>query len=160
MVNFSVTYLLQLVLPPILRKPTSLAFLEAVAEPFETLQSNLYGNHEHTKELLKFNGQVCYLEHVLNDNFDFSSRQIYIGDGNVNPLTYVFDESEPNEDLILFNQSEGGTPPYLYNLSEIAIEVDFIVFYPGSIVPFDENLMRSIIDRYRCASKRYLLIEI
>lgn len=155
--SFDLYYLFQCLLPPLLRQETFVAFLIALKRPIETLQYEFHNFFDQVKYDLSFNGQVIYLEHILNDSFDSVDRQIYISDGTENPLVYIFNNSEPNEDVIIGNTSEVAIPPvYLYNSSEFEIEVDFIVNVPNTIT-INENLLKSIVNKYRIAPKRYTI---
>ncbi len=155
--SIDLNYLMQVLLPPLLRQPTLKALLTALQSQVVFLQSDLYDFFDLVRYELSINGQVINLEHILNDKFDNVNREIYISDGTENPLVYLFNNSEPNEDLIIANTSEVAIPPvYLYNHIELEIEVDFIVNVPSTIT-LDENLLKSIVNKYRCASKRFTI---
>jgi hypothetical protein len=154
MFNFDFTYLTNTVLPPLFRTNRVIKLIQALKKPLELLKFDFYLFYERIKYELTFNNQVIYLEHLLNDTFDDINRDIYITDGSENPLVYVFNNSEPNEDVVLFNSSESETETYLYNLVESEIEVDFIINIP-STVTVNEDLLKSLVNTYRSASKRF-----
>ena len=148
-----------MMLPPLIRQPLMLAYLTAAFTSLNTVQTTFYSYFEEVKYSLIFNGQVIMLEHLLNDTFDPEDRQIYIDDATQNPNVYVFNVSEENEDLFLFNTSEAADPLYLMNQSEYETDVDFIVYVPTGL-SYDPILMNFLINKYRCAGKRFEIVEI
>lgn len=109
---------------------------------------------------LAFNGQVVYLEHVLNDQFDASLRRIYIDDpgGTVIVTTYVHNKIEQQPTLYLYNVADADpNNPIIYNTSEIYTSTDdFIVHVPAGVFsPTVQVQMSALINQYRIAGKRY-----
>lgn len=139
---------------PELRKPKLMAWLYSVIKPMVTVHylwatyrnANLYK--------LAHNGQVCYLRGALNDTFDPSERRIYIdGTGGDATATYIYTPGEEQPKFL-------GTL-FLRNSLEFAdTGADFLVYVPASIVATQPFELRALIDYYKVASKRYLIIEI
>ena len=137
-----------------LRKPIEVGFYYSFVNPLVSLHqtwktyrfANLY-KLEHT-------GQVCYLRGALNDSFDPSQRRIYIdGTGGDALKTYIYTPGE--------EQTKYLGKIWLRNSLEFAdTGADFLVYVPQAIVALQNFELRALIDFYKIASKRYLIIEI
>ena len=159
MIVIDLYYLMEILLPPFLRGINMMSLLIAALKPLVEVQQNFYQFFGDKKYELSFNGQVIYLEHILNDQFDSTLRRIYIDDAEQSPTVYLFNESEDNEETYLFNNSESVEDLYLFNSSVTYTDFDFIVFVPIGLI-YDENLMKYYINKYRCAGKRFKIQEI
>lgn len=140
-----------------IRKDRFVEWIGALVQPIQTLNVQLVALVQDIRYRLLFTGQVVYLEHILNDIFDAGDRLIYIDD----PALYVEENyifNHPEDTLIIHNKVEAQPSIFLFNADEYnALNVDFIVFLPDSIV-FNaavEAQMRSVIDRYRHVGRRY-----
>lgn len=144
----------KLLLPTTLRKPRLMAYISALLSPLATLHyswsqfrtANLY-KIEHT-------GQVCYMRKALNDAFDVDARRIYIdGTGGDAMKTFIYTPGEA--------QTKYLGKLWLRNSLEFAdTGADFLVYVPATIAQSLNFELRAIIDFYKVASKRYLIIEI
>lgn len=99
---------------------------------------------------LAHNSQKCYLRAALNDRFDMELRRIRIDDGNSFKRQYIYTDAEQKTKFL-------GTM-FLYDDSDYAdTGVDFIVVVPAGLL-YSIFEMKSLIDFYRLASKRYKII--
>ena len=102
---------------------------------------------------LGINSQVCKLEKLLNDRWDFTGRGIYIDDGLEFPPLYLYKDAEL-KDVYVYKEVEA-QPVFLYTNGEGgALADDFIVFVPVAIV-FDTLEMRSLIMRFRLPGMKF-----
>jgi len=123
--------------------------LETVHQFFKAFRDNInYG--------LQFNGQVIYLEHILNDRFDPVGRGIYIEDTSVQDLNYLFNTIELETDIYVYNVIEAGPATYLLNQLELDQATFFIVWIPVAVF-YREPDVRALVDTYRQAGKPYLV---
>ena len=152
--NINYTNFVRLMLPLQLRQAKLMAYLEALVFPIYTLHSLWKAYREDNLYKLYHTGQVCYLRGALNDSFDPDLRRIYIdGTGGVALKTYIYTPGE--------NQTKYLGTLYIYNSLEFAdTGADFLVYVPASIVATQSFELRALIDFYKVASKRYLIIEI
>lgn len=137
-----------------LRKPIHAVYYYSFIKPLVSLHStwnvfrtaNLY-KIEHT-------GQVCYMRKALNDAFDVDARRIYIdGTGGDAMKTFIYTPGEA--------QTKYLGKLWLRNSLEFAdTGADFLVYVPATIAQSLNFELRAIIDFYKVASKRYLIIEI
>lgn len=112
-----------------------------------------------TRYLLRFNGQVIYLEHRLNDEWDNIDRRIYIDDPLGTDIfpNLVFNKIEQENTFVIYNKSEN-QESFIYNQIELQTDYDFIVYVPAEIYTNQINLeMRQVIDTYRIAGKTYII---
>ena len=147
--------LVQLLLPTFLRKPQQTAFLNATIAPLETLYSETMYKMQH-------NGQVIYLEKVLNEFCDVAgynsqnhegTKQIIIEDAAVPRMQYVY-----REDGI----ANYGKPYLRVGVVYITGDYDhndFVVKIPTTVSYIDSQI-RAIIDYYKLAGKKYTIENI
>lgn len=150
-INYS--QLAGLLTPSFLRKPKMLAFLSAIVLPIQYLHIQWLSKRERDWYVINHTGQVYSLRNALNDRLDPSLRQIYLSDGNSFPRDYVYTTAETN-------------PVYLGKIfiktsSEyFGTGVDFYVHVPAEIIASSIFEIKYIVELYRLASKRYIIIPI
>jgi hypothetical protein len=112
---------------------------------------------------LTHNGQVVYLQAVLNDVFDPVNRGIQVVDDSIVDPLYVYLPSELHP-LYLGRVGEVATiaypiPSWLYTRSEVSYSgYHFIVRVPVAVV-WDASRMNALIDKYRLPSRnRYNVV--
>lgn len=139
--------------PEDLRTGSLLAFIESFIVPVVWLYQSFLKYRKAKIYELTITPQVCYLEMLLNDRFDFSQRRIYITDAVWHQSWYIYQENELKPEF-LFVENELH-PIYLYTDNEAGeVKDDFVVVVPNGLL-FDENEMRSLLDGFRLAGKRY-----
>ena len=141
-----------------IRKDGILALLSALIAPLMTLYQVFLRNRERHLYRLSITPQVCYLEKMLNDRYDATSRRIYISDFSQMPDVNLFLEEE-NRPLYIFLEEEN-MPVYLGTIAEREAggETDFVVNVPFSIV-YNEKEMHALLDDYKLAGKRYEIVK-
>lgn len=145
--------LTRLLLPPRLRKPRHVAWVQALMNPVNTLFQQFRRNRDANLYRLKITPQVVYLERLLNDRYDIAGRHIRITDAISYAPVYIYQEAEA-KDHALYLESEA-RPTYLYTESEIGDSTaDFYVVVPTDRA-FNENEMIALIDAYKLAGKSY-----
>jgi hypothetical protein len=158
MMNLQITWsaYAQYLVPLKLRGPKMAAWITALVAPLQTVNNAFAAWAYGQRYTLSFNGQVMYLQHRLNDQFDSGQRRIYIDDpAGPQPVPlHVYRRTEQQNDLVVRRKSEGN-PVYLENKLPLGA-VDFVVFVPvGTFSPAIEVIMRAVIDRYRIAGVTY-----
>lgn len=156
MIYFRVDDIVEENVSPRIRKIFTLEFFKMCASPVHDLYLKFYEFFKIKKYELNFNGQVIYLEHVLNDMFDSTLRRIYISDTPPYSGAYLFNKIEGLEETFFFNKSEAEAPLYLFSTSEVFMWPGFIVNVPAG-VSFDREKMKSYVNRYKIASKPYII---
>jgi hypothetical protein len=150
--------LAKLLLPPFLRQAKMLSWLRALVKPIQSLNIRFNALMSRIRYRMRFNGQVMYLKHILNDFYDPVLRRIYLGDGNVLGLPeYIYNRVELRPKY-LRNRSEGIAVPYLRNRMEYDMAVDFIVWVPNALLSADPELarkIRALVNHYRLSGRRF-----
>lgn len=137
-----------LLLPTFLRQPALIAFLQALLVPIDSLYYNWVLFRSDNLYKIQHNGQICYLQKVLNDQLDCSLRRIYIGDGNRYKRQYLYTYGE-NKPYYLGKM-------FLYqNLDYADTGVDFIVFVPKTLLETAPYELKYLVDFYKIGGKRY-----
>jgi len=102
---------------------------------------------------LKITPQVCYLEKMLNDAFDFTARRIWIDDAIWYQPTYLYQENELKP--VALSTDAENKPIYLYQEGEVGdFKDDFVVYVPATVA-FNVQQMIGSLDSYKLAGTRY-----
>lgn len=152
-------FLVQICLYQFIRKTKLINFIIVLISQLEMMKTEFYAFFDKKKEELNFTGQVIYLEHLLNKEFDPMLKRIYINDLEQLPELYLFNYEESNEITYLNNQSEGEPPIYLFNQSEYDLDNDFTIYMPNGLV-FDETYLKGLVNQYKTASKRFNIVQL
>ncbi len=162
--NVSFPDLIKQLLPVRLRNAKLTRWLQCLIAPVIELYFLFTINRNENLYYLSHNGQVSYLQAVLNDTFDFTGRGIYIADPAICDAVFIWLVAE-GETVWLGLTSEIGTtgytnPLWLYLNTEVsAAATNFIVMIPSTI-SYDTYRMNALIDKYRLVSKNnYLLLS-
>ncbi|MDR2002158.1 MAG: hypothetical protein LBQ74_03935 [Prevotella sp.] len=156
---FNVNYwrLVTQILPPLLRFPSIVSFLEAAFSPIDYLYGVFSKNRDSNLYNLSVTPQVCYLEKALNDRFDLTERRIYITDGVFYERLYIYTRAE-DKPLYLYTRQEN-KPIYLYTRQEVGAEsYDFIVNVPSGLI-YNRDEMTAFVEMYKLASKLFTINE-
>ncbi|MBL0144943.1 MAG: hypothetical protein IPP48_03455 [Chitinophagaceae bacterium] len=151
--NIDFSKLTRWLLPSFVRKPKMMYWMLALATPVIVLYGD-FKRYRKTKQYqLLITPQVCYLEKMLNDTFDFTLRRIRIVDAIWYPATNIFTISE-SKPVAVYTSGEGA-PLIIYTDGEAGLfQDDFIVEVPAALV-FDENQMKANINIYKLAGTKY-----
>jgi len=141
-------------MPHFLRKPIVLDFLYSIVKPIQDKNDDLVALDDQVRGILRINSQMAAFQKTLNDRYDPSMQGIVILDSTKIDPKYLRQIIELRTPVFKFQKSEGEPDYFLNQRAEIDSGLDFIVQVPGTVT-FDENEMRSFIDKYRVAGKVY-----
>lgn len=137
--------------------PITKAWLYSLIQPIIELYAIFSSYRIQAIYMLSFTGQVIYLEKLLNDTFNNGGTEIFIEDGILKIAPFLFNTAEDADPFYVFNTAETNEENlYLYNTAEYTGNLDFIVKVPTALV-FDENQMKSLINKYKLAGKNYTI---
>jgi hypothetical protein len=147
-------------LPPILRGVETLkAWLRVLAASLEYIYQAFLTYANQKRYTLQFNGQVIYLEHVLNDTFDGFQRRIYIDDqqaSNTQPLILTR-RNDHQPTITFYHKIEANSiSQIIFRQQELQTRVSFVVFVPTSILSIHQNALRSLVNFYRIAGVNFI----
>lgn len=148
--------LLRWLTPQALRKPRVLAFLRAFLSGVQHIHALFINFKIATEYTLTITPQVCFLEKMLNDRFDFLQRRIYIIDGvSYQPLWLALKEEEKPQWLALRSEQ---SPLWLPLRSEVSFfSSDFTIVIPKDVV-YDESELTARVNRYKLAGKQWNVV--
>lgn len=164
--NLNFAKLANLLTPPFLRKPKLIDWLVVLLKPLGDVNRSFNKFRAKSIYQVTHNGQVYSLQAVLNDAYDNDLRRIRIVDSYVIDPVYVYPEADQRP--VYINPDGVNPTTYLYDDSIfVDIDVDFLVLIPEEYKPADPqdlNILviqiRSLINYYKLASKRYKIIWI
>jgi len=143
--------------PAMMRKPVFLSWLNVCMQPVQFVYNLLLRFRAQKLYELGITPQVCYLEKLLNDQYDYFSRGIYIKDPEEKDPLYVFQQVE-DKPVFVFTKGEN-KPLYIYTDGEAGnLKDDFIIVVPFR-VKFNFDEMASLIKRYKLGSKQFKIIQ-
>lgn len=163
-IDFNV--LANLLTPPFLRKPKLIDWLITLLKPLEEVNYKFKAFRRQAIYKVTHNGQVVYLQKVLRDAYDNEQRRILIQDAFSRDPLYIYPEANQLPAYI-YSEAEN-QPVYLYDNSIFdAGDYDFVVLFPLKLKPltdFETNILeiqiKSLINYYKLASKRYIILWI
>lgn len=150
-INFN--NLVQERIPPRLRTTRMLAFAAVLSAEINRQYQLFRLNRKSDLYQLIITPQVCYLERLLNDRYDFTQRRIFLTDGIDHPPTYLYQDEEVKP--MYMNQVSEDDPVYLYTDGESGdMKDDFIIWVPKDI-SFEENEMIGLVKVYKLAGTKF-----
>lgn len=148
--NLNVKKLSVLLLPTLLRDKLLIYYLYCAIKPLERMHFQWLRMRKNTIYKLNHNGQVCYFQGALNDRFDPDRRRIVIMDSHRYKEQYIYTIGEKKPKYL--------GVMYLRQASDFVDNgVDFVVLAPAALLDKNNYEMKSLIDYYRLASKRYII---
>lgn len=145
-----------LMLPTFWRRPLIAAIAYATTTPLNYIYTVFTTFRQSTDYRLRHNGQVCYLQAMLNDRFDLALRRIT-----------VTDDPSAAEPVVLWQRSEGRSLMLPMRDSGLAVMVnrrgfsgvnaiDFWVNIPVVLLgTVDIDRLTALVNVYKLASKRF-----
>lgn len=108
MFNYEINWnkIIQENLPIFLQTIFRIKWILALIKPFKMIYSEFNSVMLEYIYKVRFTGQICYLETILNERFDPTGNGIYITNGNSNQQRYLYYRSESKPpDYIYFRHS-------------------------------------------------------
>ncbi|MBN1185775.1 MAG: hypothetical protein JXB49_26065 [Bacteroidales bacterium] len=159
--NIDYNRLIRWLVPPQLRNAFILAWTKALISPVAWLYNSFIAYWTDVNYRTAITPQVCYLQKVLNDTFDASSRRITVID---NPGYSVILIHQDSAQLPVFTHQEGSGHdadiPIIHDNSNYSGTYDFVVQVPFVLTQTELYRMASILNAYKLASKRYKIMQI
>jgi hypothetical protein len=151
--NLDLTKLVAWLTPKALRKAKFAVIIKAMVFPLISLHNAFMKYRKAKLYQLQISPQVCYLERMLNDRFDYSLRRIEIADAAWHLPSFIFQEEELKP-LAIYREDED-KPLALYTEGEAGIALnDFVVLVPSAI-SFADAEMRALIDSFKLFGTKY-----
>lgn len=153
--DFDIIKYAQYVLRPSLRKRKIFAIVSVFLLPLIFVYTLYKSFRKQAIDKLSINGQVIYIEKVLNDRHFLKNREIYITDiaGKESCLYYRKEEQIPS---YLHKRSEGAEIKYIQQRGEGNYSGNFTVNIPSFLSAYEDEI-RNLVDYYKPAGRSYVL---
>lgn len=148
--DVDVKRLLKLLLPMKWRKAGLVALAGALTEPIAGMPAELREYKAKQEYRMRYNGQVCRLRGLLNDEFDKDNRRITVTDVKSNVADgyiFVYSRKESRYEVQLPGKIKVRSNPQYE-------DGDFEVNVPRELNGKDLQI-KALINEYKLASKRY-----
>lgn len=165
---FDVNFEIQIIrlLPPFLRKPKMVAWLNIMLLPLVQLYGTFLAYRSDTLRAVSITPSTYSLEYYLNFLFtgvvpvvadyslDYSDGGIWIENNNdAETLNFVYDAND-NQDTMIVYDAEDGEQTYLYDFEDYLDNDTFVVHVPASF-NINEDLLKGILNKYKVAGNQY-----
>lgn len=149
--------MLALMLTPIhLRRPRFVSLLLAMVSALQVVYTKFTGYKVMVEYELTITPQVCMLEKLLNDYFDYGPRRIIIRDPATRPPLVLYNKDE-NIKMVL-NKKIEADPVVLYTSYDQYIDLnDFIIVLPNGLAA-ELTMMAALVKKYCLPSKNFAII--
>lgn len=146
------------------RKRITIKWLNVVIKPIVRLHLEFLSFRNQALYKVNHNSQICYLQAVLNDNFDNIQRRIIIKNAIIKAPVWFY---EPQENKpVLFYEDSDNKPVYFREEEELLTDgADFTVIVPIDIVPLntiDKNAflvkMQGLLFYYKLYVKKGIIV--
>ncbi|WP_353122131.1 hypothetical protein [Dysgonomonas capnocytophagoides] len=138
-----------------------IAIIKAITAPLNEIHTQF----DTLRTGIDFNtySQVCYMQGLLNDYFDPMERRIRIRNAPLEKNNYLYWKESKKKPVKLHKESSVNFIPHIENRDfQIGTtNIDFEVVFPVGYVlsEEEENKMRNLVNQYKLASKRYIIIN-
>ena len=140
-------------IPPFLRKKRLYAFLCVFLSPFHWLCKMFKDYRKTSLQKLNVNGQVAYIEKMLNDEFEFENREIYITDSDALKPNVADMYRDPSVTMTIYPESSE-EKLYLESGDESIKSEDYIVNVPSFLADKLE-VIKTIVEYNKPAGRTY-----
>ncbi len=145
--------LVRMLLPVNMRKARMIALSEAANSSLIWLYAQFLNFKLAVEYQLTITPQVCYLQRLLNDRFDFTLRRITIVDAPTYHAILLSIQIESKQLLLPLQGEEN--PIALPLRSEVAqYSSDFIIRMPNDVV-YDIHELSAVLSKYKLSTKKF-----
>jgi len=159
---YNITYALLLLLltPTMLRGKLITALLTSLSSVLDLI----HGDFKAYSQSLDTNlyGQTCYMQAMLNDNFDYYQRRIIVRTAPIDFDSFLLWKEDQNKPTMISLENADGFTPVLLNRdgqlgsNNIDFEVVFPEFYVLSLPELKR--LRILLNRNKIAPKKYNIV--
>ena len=158
--NINYSLLVLLLMPILLRNELIKTFITSAAKPLDSLNKEFNTLAESLQT--NINAQTCYMQAMLNDNFDFVERRIRVRIAPIDFDFFLLWKENQNKPMMISKEGTEGFMPHLLNRDgQIGVNnPDFEIVFPIGYTLSDAELkrLRVLVNRNKLASKKYRII--
>lgn len=152
--DFDIMKYAQYVLRPLLRKKRIFAVISIFLLPLIFIYTLFKSYQKQAVDKLNINGQVIYIEKILNDRFFLKNKEIYITD-IVGKVVTLYHRKEEQIPTYLRKRGEG-TIKYIQQRGEGNYSGNFTVNIPSFLAVYETDI-KNLIEYYKPAGRSYVL---
>lgn len=153
--NLDIYKLAQHLLPPMLRKKRLFALLCVLLLPFYLILQAFQAFRKQSESNMNINGQVIYIEKILNDTFFLENKEIYLSDIPDRQL-YMYARQEGTQAVFSQRSEEDSQRLYVQLRGEGNMDGNYIVNVPSFLTgQMDE--IRRIVEKYKPSGRKYII---
>lgn len=136
-----------------------IAIIKAITTPLD----NIHSQFDILRTGIDFNtySQVCYMQGLLNDNFDPLERRIRIRNAPIDYGYYLLHKRNKKKPIRLSKRGSKPYKPYYWSIRGMlrSHNIDFKIILPigYSLSEEEVNKMRNLVNQSKLASKRYII---
>ena len=158
--NINYSLLVLLLTPVVLRNDLNTTLLTSLANPLDSLNRDF---NVYTQSLsTHINAQKCYMQAMLNDEFDFNERRIIVRTAPIDFDSFMLWKENQNKPTMISKEGTDGFTPYLLSRDGLigANNVDFDIVFPIGYALSGSELrsLRILVNRNKLASKKYQIV--
>jgi len=159
--NINYSLLVLLLTPLMLRNDLIKAFITSIVKPLDLL-NNDFGVFVQSLST-SINSQVCYMQAMLNDNFDFIERRIRIRTAPIDIDSFLLWRENKNKPMMIAKEGSEGFEPILLNRDGqiSANHPDFEIVFPAGYMLSVEELkrLRILVNRNKITPQKYIIVH-
>lgn len=156
--DISFSQLVLQLLPPILHFDLVIAFASALIYPLTQIHKAftiLVANTD-----TSVNSQVCYMQSILNDRYDYYERRVVVRDSAIDyDSFFLFDEGRGNP-AMLYDDQQGDAVMWVDNNLLGSTNTDFDIVFPlgYALTENEYRALRQFVNNNKLASKRFKIV--
>ena len=153
--NTNYSYLATLLLPVRLRAVLITALLRAMVHPLDRINDSFVKYRDNL--ITSSSSQVCYLQAMLNDEFDYLERRIKIRTTAIDLMSLITHDIKTDR-RILVPSADNKNRVLLNARYQIGSSLkDFEIVFPAgyTLSESEQTKLKLIVNRHKLASKKY-----
>lgn len=158
--NINYSLLVLLLTPTMLRNDAEIALLTSLSKPLDSL-NNDFNDYVQVLET-QIKAQTCYMQAMLNDEFDYNQRRIIVRTAPIDFDYYLLWKENQNKPIMISKEGTDGFTPYLLSRDGLigANNVDFEIVFPRGYTLSVSELrhLRTLVNQNKLASKKYRIV--
>lgn len=155
--NLDIYKFAQHLLPPMLRKKRMFTFLCVLLLPFYMLVQTFQAFRKQSESNMNINGQVIYIEKILNDTFFLTEKEIYLSDIPDRQL-YLYLRNEAVQTIFYQRNETDVQQLYVQQRGEGNMDGNYIVNVPAFLADKDKlDEIQRIVEKYKPSGRKYII---
>lgn len=158
--NINYSLLVLLLTPTMLRNNVEIALLTSLAKPLDSLNNEFNAYVQSLETRIK--AQTCYMQAMLNNEFDFNERRIRVRTASIHFDYYLLWKENQNKPILISKEGTDGFTPYMLSRDDLigANNVDFEIVFPRGYTLSVSELrhLKILVNQNKLASKKYSIV--